>query len=119
MLTMLKPRLHMQQYLEYLKARALRPTSACRLVSNLTSTEAPLVNLVRDPSHLRGYGLEVDFGETKSKLLVDTGASGIVINRRIAEKAGLKQISATTMGGIGDKGGSARVHCASNLNQGW
>ena len=63
-----------------------------------------LVNLLRDPSHLRGYGLEVDFGETKSKLLLDTGAGGIVINRRIAEKAGLKQISATTMGGIGDKG---------------
>ena len=97
-------RLHMQQYLEYLKARALGP-SACRLVSNVTSTEAPLVTLLlRDPSHLRGYGLEVDFGEAKSKLLLDTGAGGIVINRRIAEKAGLKQISATTMGGIGDKG---------------
>jgi len=96
--------LHMQQYLEYLKARALGPASTCRLVSNVTSTEAPLVNLLRDPSHLRGYGLEVDFGDKKSKLLLDTGAGGILINRRIAEKAGLKQISATTMGGIGDKG---------------
>jgi tetratricopeptide (TPR) repeat protein len=48
--------LHMQQYLEYLKARALGPASACRLVSNVTSTDAPLVNLLRDPSHLRGYG---------------------------------------------------------------
>ena len=97
-------RLHMQQYLEYLKARALGPTSACRLVSNVTSTQAPLVNLLRDPSHLRGYGLQVDFGEANSKLLLDTGAGGILINRRIAEKAGMKQISATTMGGIGDKG---------------
>jgi tetratricopeptide (TPR) repeat protein len=97
-------RLHMQQYLEYLKARALGPKSTCRLVSNVTSTEAPLVNLLRDPNHLRGYGLEVNFGEAKSKLLLDTGAGGILVNRRIAEKAGLKQISATTMGGIGDKG---------------
>jgi predicted aspartyl protease len=97
-------RLHMQQYLEYLKARALGSTSPCQLVSNLTSTEAPLVNLLRDPNHLRGYELEVNFGEAKSKLLLDTGAGEILINRRLAEKAGLKRISAVTMGGIGDKG---------------
>lgn len=97
-------RLHMQHYLEYLKARALGPASACHLVSKVTSTEAPLVTLLRDPNHLRGYGLEVQFGDEKSKLLLDTGAGGILINRRIAEKAGLKQLSATSMGGIGDKG---------------
>jgi predicted aspartyl protease len=35
---------------------------------------------------------------------LDTGAGGILINRRMAEKAGLKQLSQTTMGGLGDKG---------------
>jgi tetratricopeptide (TPR) repeat protein len=97
-------RAHMQQYLEYLEARSLGPTPGCRLVGNVTSAEAPLLNLLSDPSHLRGYGLEVDFGNQKSKLLLDTGAGGILINRRIAEKAGLKQISATTLGGLGDHG---------------
>ena len=97
-------RMHMQHYLEYLKARAQGPPTVCRLVSNVTSAEAPLLNLLRDANHLRGYGLEVDFGETKSKLLLDTGAGGILIDRKVAEKAGLKQISATAIGGIGDKG---------------
>ena len=97
-------RAHMQQYLEYLEARSLAPTPGCRLVGNISSAEAPLLNLLRDPTHLRGYGLEVNFGSRKTKLLLDTGAGGILINRRIAEKAGLKQISATTFAGLGDRG---------------
>lgn len=96
--------LHMRQYLEYLKARVSASSAACRLVSNVTSTETPMISLLRDVNHLRGYGLEVSFGEHKSRLLLDTGAGGILINRVIAEKAGLKQISTTSMGGIGDKG---------------
>ncbi len=97
-------RAHMHHYLEYLKARLLEPKRGCHLGSKATSTEAPLLNLLRDPQHLRGYGLEVVFGDHKSKLLLDTGAGGILINRRMAEKAGLKQLSKTTMAGLGDKG---------------
>jgi thioredoxin-like negative regulator of GroEL/predicted aspartyl protease len=97
-------RVHMQQYLGYLKARNLAPTQSCHLVGSVTSTEAPLVNLLSDASHLRGYGLTVDFGGQKSKLMLDTGASGIVVDRRLADKVGLKQIAASTIGGIGDRG---------------
>jgi len=97
-------RAHMGHYLEYLKARLLEPKRGCHLVSKATSTETPMINLLTDPRHLRGYGLEVVLGEQKSKLLLDTGAGGILISRRMAEKAGLKQLSQTTMGGLGDKG---------------
>lgn len=104
-------RAHLQQYLEYLKALPNGPEPACRLVGNVTSTETNMVSLLRDPNHLRGYGLQVSFGSEKSNLLLDTGAGGIVIDRRVAEKAGLKQISANTTGGIGDKG-EARAYSA-------
>ncbi len=97
-------RSHMQHFLEYLRARRLEPKRGCHLVSNQTSTNAPLLNLLRDSNHLRGYGLEVVFGQQKAKLLLDTGAGGILINRRLAEKAGLKQLSETTLGGLGDRG---------------
>jgi predicted aspartyl protease len=53
---------------------------------------------------LRGFGLEVAIGDRRSKLLLDTGAGGILINRRLAEKAGLTRISDTSIRGIGDKG---------------
>ena len=38
------------------------------------------------------------------RLQLDTGASGIVIGRKVAEKAGLTRISEERYTGIGDKG---------------
>ena len=95
---------HLQEYLEYLKARDKAPRSGCHLVSTISSTETPMLELMSDPQHLRGYGIGVEFGDHRSKLLLDTGAGGILINRRLAEKAGLQRLSSTSIGGIGDKG---------------
>jgi tetratricopeptide (TPR) repeat protein len=100
-------RAHLQRYLEYLKARQMGPKRGCRLVSKETSTEAQLVTLLKDPQHLRGYGLEVAFGDQKAKLLLDTGSGGILINRRLAQKAGLQRLSETRIGGLGDQGDTA------------
>jgi tetratricopeptide (TPR) repeat protein len=97
-------RASMQHYLEYLKARAKDSRGACHLVSNAKTTEAQLLRLFVDPTHLRGYGLPVTVNDKKSRLLLDTGASGIVINRNLAERAGVTRLSETEIGGIGDKG---------------
>jgi tetratricopeptide (TPR) repeat protein len=94
----------MQRYLEYLKARAKDPRGACHLVSETTTTETRLVRLLVDPTHLRGYGLSVAVNGEKSKLLLDTGASGILINRNLAERAGVTKLSDTDIRGIGNKG---------------
>jgi TonB family protein len=94
----------MQHYLEYLKARAKDPRGACHLVSQTTTTETNLVRLMSDPTHLRGYGLSVLVNGEKSKLLLDTGASGILINRNLAERAGVTKLSDADISGIGDKG---------------
>jgi len=93
-----------QNYLEYLKERTKRQKESCRLVSKVTATETPLLRLLSDPTHLHGYGLAVALNGHKSKLLLDTGANGILVTRSIAEHAGISKISQTKIGGIGDKG---------------
>jgi tetratricopeptide (TPR) repeat protein len=53
----------------------------------------------------KGYGLEVKFNaRAGSVLLLDTGAGGIVIGRKLGEKAGVVKIADSFYGGIGDKG---------------
>jgi tetratricopeptide (TPR) repeat protein len=53
----------------------------------------------------KGYGLQVKFNDRASaELLLDTGAGGITIGRKLAERAGAVKISDTWIGGIGDKG---------------
>lgn len=53
----------------------------------------------------KGYGLQVKFNDRASaELLLDTGAGGITIGRKLAERAGAVKIADTWIGGIGDKG---------------
>lgn len=52
-----------------------------------------------------GFGLQVKFNDrAKADLLLDTGAPGITIGRKLAEKAGVVKIADSYLGGIGDKG---------------
>lgn len=76
----------------------------CRLVSNVPESHQSLERLMYGAQRVRGYGLKVQMGGTKGTLLLDTGASGIVINRKLAEKAGIQSIFKADIHGIGDKG---------------
>jgi tetratricopeptide (TPR) repeat protein len=112
-------RASMQHYLEYLKALAKDPRAACQLVSQATTTETKLVPLRVDPKHLRGYGLSVVVNGKKSELLLDTGASGILINSKLAERAAVTNLSETEIAGIGDKGSrSGHMGLANSLKVG-
>lgn len=53
--------------------------------------------------YVEGYGLNVRVNGVASTLLLDTGASGVLINQRIADKAGVERIVDQKIGGIGDK----------------
>lgn len=97
-------RRHLGEELELLKARQSAPHGGCRLVSDATATETDLLPLLQDPQHLRGLGLPVTINGQKSKLLLDTGAGGITINRKLAERAGVQRLANLHIGGIGDKG---------------
>lgn len=94
----------LKAWLDYLKATESQPVHACKLANAVERTETPLVPMLRDPQHMAGYGLNVKLNDRNQKLLLDTGAGGIIINRRAAEKAGLKRISKFEFGGVGDKG---------------
>jgi len=93
-----------RNYLAFLTERARQKRGSCRLVGKVDGTETPMVRLLTDPTHLRGYGLSVILNGHKSSLMLDTGASGILVKRSIAEHAGISKITATKIGGIGDKG---------------
>jgi tetratricopeptide (TPR) repeat protein len=101
----------LREYLEMLKARQGAPAANCRLVSDLTATETELLPLLMDAKHMRGMGLPVVVNGQKSKLLLDTGAGGITINRRLADRAGVQRVAEVFIGGIGDKG-AARGYAA-------
>lgn len=96
-------------YLKYLKERSKLGGGSCHLVSKVTKTETPLLRMLSDPSHLRGYGLEISLNSHRSRLLLDTGASGIIVKRSIAEHAGIGKIIETKVWGVGDKGKRTRT----------
>jgi tetratricopeptide (TPR) repeat protein len=107
------------RYLARLKMRAGESRNKCRMVSHVTSTETPLVRLLLDPTHLRGYGLTVNLNGHNTRLLLDTGASGILVDRGAAEKAGITRLTETKIGGIGDKGSkSGHIGTASSIKIG-
>jgi tetratricopeptide (TPR) repeat protein/predicted aspartyl protease len=93
----------LHRYLDLLKQREKEPRS-CKLVSKLTATETALKPMLIDPTHFHGYGLEVKVNGYSSRLLLDTGASGLLIGKKMAEKTGIQQLVSSKLGGIGDKG---------------
>src|ERR1035437_8214157 len=95
----------MAEYLEFLKATADKPIHGCRLASKVEQTETKLETMYGPDAHrMRGIGLSVKLNDRNVHLLLDTGAGGIMVSRKVAEKAGLTRISAVHYGGIGDKG---------------
>jgi predicted aspartyl protease len=56
----------------------------------------------------RGYGVRVRLNDrTTVTLLLDTGASGVIITRKLAEKIGAVKLSEQLLEGVGKNGGSA------------
>jgi hypothetical protein len=95
----------MTEYLAFLKATADKPVHACRLVSKVEQTQTKLETMYGpDGRRMRGIGLSVKVNDRNVQLLLDTGAGGILVSRKVAEKAGLTFLSAVHYGGIGDKG---------------
>lgn len=78
--------------------------SGCQLASSVTTTEIPFTAIMLDAQRIRGWGLDVYFNDHKSRLQVDTGATGLYVSRPVAEHAGLKPISRSEASGIGSKG---------------
>jgi len=109
----------LRQYLEYLKARAKDSRGACHMVSQITATETKLIPIRVDPKRVQAYGLAVAVNGKKSELELDTGASGILINSKLAEKAVVTDLSESEVRGIGDRGSKGgRMGLANSLKIG-
>lgn len=91
-------------FLDYLKQQVAQRHNACRLVSNTETATIPFAPLMSDGTHIRAFGLDVKFNDHNARLQIDTGASGLVISRSVADRAGLKQFSQTEIGGVGSQG---------------
>jgi predicted aspartyl protease len=70
------------------------------------SAETNLEMLTASAQLIRGYGLKVKFNNATGRLLLDTGASGILVNSKLAQSAGIQRVMEQHVGGIGDKGKS-------------
>ncbi|HEY3928290.1 MAG TPA: aspartyl protease family protein [Candidatus Koribacter sp.] len=95
----------LREYLAFLKgATADRKTHPCSLAKPVERTQTDLTPLLLDAQRLRGWGLNVKLNDHVSKFLLDTGASGIYMGRKQAEKAGVARIYDEHASGIGDQG---------------
>lgn len=98
-------RRHLQRALEFMEMRQKAPDRRCSIGDRPNGpTELKLESMMTDPQHYRGFGLVVAINQQKSRLLLDTGASGIVISGKIARKAGIEPVLGIPIAGIGDQG---------------
>jgi tetratricopeptide (TPR) repeat protein len=81
--------------------KSLRGRKVSSLASPYEKTEVPLLALINS-NRTRSYGVEVDINGKKLKLVLDTGAGGIVIQRSAAERAGLERLTDVNLNGFGD-----------------
>lgn len=71
---------------------------------NASPLAAPSITSSAD-ARLRGYSLQVKLnGRARASVMLDTGASGLTISRKLAEKIGAKKLSEHSLEGVGNAG---------------
>jgi predicted aspartyl protease len=83
-------------------AKALNGREVMVLASPYRTAEVPLQGFVSGATRLRTYGLEVMVNGRPARLVLDTGAAGIVLSHPAAERVGLTRVADATVRGIGD-----------------
>jgi len=83
-------------------AKALSGKEAMALVSPYKTVEVPLEGFVSGATHMRSYGVDVMVNGKPARLVLDTGAAGIVLSQPAAERVGLSRLTGATVRGIGD-----------------
>ena len=103
------------QHVAALPDKPEAPVHACKLVSKVEKTSARLEEMYGSERQgygsgvprVRGVGLQVGLNGKNARLILDTGAGGILVSRKVAERSGLTHLGATAFAGIGDKGWQA------------
>lgn len=90
--------LHEQETL----AKALNGRVPTTLASPYKATELPLQAFVSAATHVRTYGLDVLVNGQPVRLVLDTGAAGVVLSQGAAGRIGLTRVAGAAVHGIGD-----------------
>jgi predicted aspartyl protease len=95
---------HERDYTALVKALAGKPVWI--LSPDVTGSELKLESMTAGPGlGRRGYGLRVTFNDrAEATLLLDTGASGVTITRKFAEKIGARKLADAALEGVGKNG---------------
>ena len=75
-------------------------SQTCKSSPITASVSLPLVPMMPDARHVNGYQLEVQLPQGKTKLIVDTAASGLYISRTLADANGLQHREGDPVGTV-------------------
>ena len=90
----------LNQRLQY--AKVIRERQLMVLVSPYKATGISLDASTSAKTHMRSFSLQVRLNDVVMNLVVDTGATSIVIPRRLAERAGVVRLAQATLRGFGN-----------------
>jgi len=93
----------LRERLDLLKASQSAQGARCLPASDVSTTKTTMVAVSMAGGTFQGYGLALAINGKTSRLLLDTGASGILISSKLADSAGLKRGSDIHVGGFGEK----------------
>jgi tetratricopeptide (TPR) repeat protein len=91
-------------YIDQMKAIEALPSHSCKLANKIEKADIPLAPIMYNAKILLEWGLKVGVNDHSSTLVLDTGAGGITLSRKAAEKAGVVKLADTRVGGLGDEG---------------
>lgn len=90
------------EHLDFLKASRAAKAGRCRPTSDVTSIKTNLVPIsLSNTAASDGTGLDVQINGKPARLLLDTGASGILLSLKMAASAGLRPVGDVRIGGGG------------------
>jgi tetratricopeptide (TPR) repeat protein len=97
---------HEREYIEFIKALAGRKVWVPARDVERTEIKLELLTIGPSMAH-RGYGVRVRLNDRATvTLLLDTGSSGVIITRKLAEKIGATKLSEQSLEGVGKNGAS-------------
>jgi tetratricopeptide (TPR) repeat protein len=98
---------HEREYKELIKALAGRRVWVP--AREVERTEIKMEQLTAGPGMARrGFGVRLRLNDRATvTLLLDTGSSGVIITRKLAEKIGARKLSEQTLEGVGKSGANA------------
>jgi len=94
-------RASLQRTIDVLKAQS---RGSCEIVNAQPTAEIPIVPIANGPFDMYAAGLEVTLNGKKRRFELDTGASGLLLSRSVAQAAGLVSEAESQGGGVGDQG---------------